>query len=67
MEVLNHFKDGVTKYRRRQWEKAIDAFKEALTLNEADKISQIYIDRCHHYMEKPPPEEWAGVWTMTAK
>jgi adenylate cyclase len=67
MEVLNHFKDGVTKYRRRQWDKAIDAFKEALTLNEADKISQIYIDRCQHYKENPPPEEWAGVWTMTSK
>jgi len=67
MEVLNHFKDGVTKYRRRKWDKAIDAFKEALTLNEADRISQIYIDRCQHYKENPPPKDWAGVWTMTSK
>lgn len=67
MEVLNYFKDGVTKYRRRQWKKAIDAFQEALHLNERDKISQIYIDRCRQYIENPPPEGWAGVWTMTSK
>ena len=67
MEVLNYFKDGVTKYRRRQWKKAIDAFQEALHLHERDRISQIYIDRCRQYMENPPPEGWAGVWTMTSK
>ena len=67
MEVLNYFKDGVTKYRRKRWKKAIEAFQEALRLNEMDKISQIYIDRCQHYTENPPPEEWAGVWTMTSK
>ena len=67
MEVLNYFKDGVTKYRRKQWKKSVDAFQEALHLNEQDKISQIYIDRCQYYMDHPPPEEWAGVWTMTSK
>ena len=67
MEVLNYFKDGVTKYRKKNWEKAIEAFQEALRLNERDKIAQIYIDRCQHYMENPPAKEWAGVWTMTSK
>ncbi|MEE8348899.1 MAG: adenylate/guanylate cyclase domain-containing protein [Acidobacteriota bacterium] len=67
MEVLNHFKDGVTKYRKRKWDKAIGAFQEALRLNEKDRILQIYIDRCNHYRKTPPPEEWTGVWTMTSK
>ncbi len=67
MDMLNYFKDGVTKYRKRNWEKAIGAFQEALRLNERDRISQIYIDRCQHYLENPPPEEWTGVWTMTSK
>ena len=40
MEVLNYFKDGVTKYRKKNWEKAIEAFQEALRLNERDKIAK---------------------------
>ncbi len=67
MEVLNHSKDGLNKYRQGNWEKSVDAFQEALSLHSDDRISQIYIDRCRHYMDHPPPEDWGGVWTMTSK
>ena len=68
MEVMNHFKDGLNKYRQGNWEKSVDAFQEALSLHSDDRISQIYIDRCRHYMDHPPPEDWGGgVWTMTSK
>ncbi len=67
MEVLNHFKHGLTLYRRKDWKRAIAAFEEALKLNPEDKISQIYIDRCRHYVSEPPPKDWGGVWTMKSK
>ena len=60
MEVMNHFKDGLNKYRQGNWEKSVDAFQEALSLHSDDRISQIYIDRCRHYMDHPPPEDWGG-------
>ncbi|MEO8384012.1 MAG: GAF domain-containing protein [Betaproteobacteria bacterium] len=54
MEVVNHFKDGLTKYRSGKWDPAISAFQEALVANPADKLSNIYIERCLKLKKAPP-------------
>ena len=67
MEAVNNFKNGLTQYRTGKWDKAIGAFKETLSLNPKDKLSQIYIERCEHLKENPPGDGWDGVWIMTSK
>jgi len=67
MEVVNNFKNGLTRYRACNWEKAIGAFKEALKLHQNDKLSQIYIERCEFLKKNPPGDGWNGVWVMTSK
>ena len=67
MEVLNQFQHGVSLYRQSQWEEAIESFQRALQLNPADSVSNLYLDRCQHYLADPPPEDWSGVWTMKEK
>ncbi len=67
MEVVSCFKSGIKYYREAKWDKAIDAFKEALALNPNDKLSTTYIERCNHMKENPPDGEWNGVWVMTSK
>lgn len=67
MEVVNHFKSGLTTYREGKWDKAIRAFEEALRLNQNDKLSQIYIDRCKYLQENLPGDDWNSVWVMTTK
>jgi len=67
MEAVNNFKNGLTHYRTGKWDKAIGAFKETLSLNPKDKLSQIYIERCEHLKENPPGDGWDGVWIMTSK
>ena len=67
MEVVNHFKDGLTKYRSGKWDTAISAFKEALAANPADKLSNIYIERCLKMKKAPPAGKWDGVWVMEDK
>ncbi|MBL7171877.1 MAG: GAF domain-containing protein, partial [Desulfobacteraceae bacterium] len=67
MEVVNNFKNGLTQYRARKWDKAIRAFKEALNLNQKDEPSKMYIRRCEHLKENPPGDGWNGVWVMTSK
>jgi hypothetical protein len=32
-----------------------------------DKLSAMYVERCRHFMENPPGDDWNGVWTMTEK
>lgn len=67
MDVVNYFNDGIAKYRKQQWDKAIKAFEFVLELHAEDRLSQIYIDRCQYFRSSPPPENWDGVWVMTSK
>lgn len=67
MEVVSYFKSGIKYYRDGKWDKAIEAFKEVLSLNPNDKLSNTYIERCNHMKENPPDGEWDGVWVMTSK
>ena len=67
MDVVNHFKDGLTKYRAGKWDPAVSAFREALSANPADKLSNIYIERCLKLKKSPPKGNWDGVWVMADK
>ena len=66
MDAVNHFRDGIEKYRRGDWDRAIDAFGETLKANPDDKLSQTYIDRCR-VLAEDPPADWNGIWIMTSK
>jgi adenylate cyclase len=67
MEAVNAFKSGLSYYRNSQWDKAIDGFAEASILNPTDRLPRMYVDRCMHFKENPPPEDWNGVWVMQTK
>ena len=67
MDVLNHFKDGIEKYRKRRFEPAIDAFRRALELNPKDALCDVYIERAEHLIANPPDTSWDGTWTMASK
>ena len=66
-DTLSAFETGLRHYRKREWQKAIGAFTEALTHYEHDQPSKLYLNRCEHYRQDPPPEDWGGVWSMTTK
>ena len=66
MDVVNHFNEGRTHYRSGDWDKAVGSFNEALAAHPADRLSQIYIDRCEH-MKENPPDDWDGVWKLESK
>ena len=67
METVNNFKNGLTQYRTGKWDRAIEAFREAHSLNQKDRLARIYIERCKHLKETPPGDDWDGVWVMTSK
>ncbi len=67
MEVVSCFKSGTKYYREGKWDKAIEAFTEALNLNANDKLSKTYIERCNYMKEHPPGDKWSGVWIMKSK
>ncbi|MDM8539869.1 adenylate/guanylate cyclase domain-containing protein [Desulfococcaceae bacterium HSG9] len=65
--VLELFDIGLKHYRRNNWRKAINFFSNALNLNPYDSVSKLFLDRCRHYLENPPLNEWDGVWVMETK
>lgn len=67
MEAVNCFRDGLALYRRREWDRAIARFQEALQLNPREQLCQMYIDRCTSFREQPPGEDWNGEWVMHSK
>lgn len=67
MDVLNHFRDGLSHYHQQQWTRASAAFGEALRLHPGDRLSAIYLERTAHFLEHPPGAEWDGVWVLQEK
>jgi adenylate cyclase len=66
-DALGRFRDGLAKYRRRQFDSARALFEEVLSINPEDKAAKLYIERCALLSANPPPPEWAGVWVMEGK
>ena len=65
--VIKHYAEGLKRYRDWEWEKAMESFQESLKFDKLDYPSRMYIERCLHYKENPPPEAWDGVWVWATK
>lgn len=65
--AMEAFKEGLSRYRRRDWKAAASCFREVLAANPKDGPSQIYMERCEIFRGKPPAPDWDGVWTVHSK
>jgi len=66
-DAMGHFRDGLARYRARAFESARALFEQVLAINPADKAARIYVERCDHLLQEPPPADWTGVWVMESK
>ena len=66
MDAVNYFREGITEFRKGDWDKSIGRFKEVLGANPNDALSHTYIER-NETMKKKNPKDWNGVWVMTSK
>ncbi len=67
MEAVGHFRDGVDRYRKQDWKRAVRSFREALKANPHDAMATDYIERCALMQAEPPGEGWDGVFVMKTK
>jgi adenylate cyclase len=65
--VLEAYDSGLDRYRRRDWNGAVQFFEAALALHGRDGPSQIYLERCRRFVVEPPPDDWNGVWVLSEK
>ncbi|MEE4297993.1 MAG: CHASE2 domain-containing protein [Pseudomonadales bacterium] len=66
-ELVARYNRALELYKARKFQEAIDAFRHALEVVPLDGPSLTYIDRCEDYLHEPPPADWDGVYTLTAK
>ena len=66
-EALEMFQEGLMAYRQQDWQEGMASFQNILTFNPGDSVSRHYLERCHHFSQNPPPEDWDFVWTLKTK
>jgi adenylate cyclase len=59
---LESFAAGLRAYRRRQWDKASQAFGEVLLRKPGDHPAQVFLERCRSLAAAPPPPDWQGAF-----
>ncbi len=61
------FANGLSCYRKQEWDAAERAFNECLALAPEDGPSQAFLARILAFRETPPPADWDGVWVAVGK
>jgi len=61
------FEEGLALYKQSQFKDAAGKFAEAKNLKSGDHPSFVYLKRCMHFIDNPPPKDWDGVFRMTTK
>ena len=61
------FANGLSCYRKQDWDAAEAAFNECLKLAPDDGPSRAFLERIRAFRENPPPAGWDGVWVAVGK
>jgi adenylate cyclase len=61
------FHQALDCFEKREWDQAIEGFRETLSIVKDDAPSQKYLDRSIDYLDNPPPDNWDGVYNLTEK
>lgn len=64
---LTYFSAGLENYRKQNWSQAIEFFEKVQESIPGDPPAQVMINRCREYKEKPPPENWKGIYIAREK
>ena len=64
-QLIEHYHKGREYYLNRKFHQAMNEFATILEeLDSNDKAAELYLDRCQHFLQQPPPKEWDGIWTL---
>jgi adenylate cyclase len=66
-EWLEDFAAGRAAYQAGDWHLAQDHFQTVLRLKPDDAPARIFLKRCRHFQQHPPPPNWQGVFVLESK
>lgn len=64
-KLAEEFGQALDHYFNREFQTAHDMFVKLS--EEGDLTSGVFVERCQHYMEEPPEDDWDGAFTMKSK
>jgi len=67
LECIKLYEEGLKLYRNKKFNNALENFKKSLDLCPDDGPSQVFIERCNHFLKYPVPDDWDGVFEMKTK
>ncbi|MBD2775961.1 GAF domain-containing protein [Iningainema tapete] len=69
LQIIEHYQKGRQYYLNRQFTSAQSEFAKVLEIDKNDLAAKLHLNRCHHWLQKPPTDnDWdAGVWTFKEK
>ncbi|MFA4922650.1 MAG: adenylate/guanylate cyclase domain-containing protein [Ignavibacteriaceae bacterium] len=67
LDCLSLFNEGLALYKKFEFKEAATKFAEAKNIKSNDHPAFVYLKRCMHFIENPPPKNWDGVFRMTTK
>ena len=65
-EMLDAYANALAAYRDKQWVAAATAF-ENLRQHSDDLLYNVYLDRIERFRQRPPPEDWDGIFEHLSK
>lgn len=66
-ELLPMYEEGMRLYLAQNWDAAEAAFRRVLDLRPDDGPASVYLERCGHFREEPPPAGWDGRYILKTK
>jgi len=66
-QAVDLFHQGLSYYRRKDWDRAEELFQKALNANPEDKTAPLYLDRCKVCSMTELPSDWDGVFVCETK
>ena len=67
LKTLDTYHESINLYREGKWHDALQLFTELQTHLDADKVIEIYVERCRSLLDNPPDELWDGVTKLDEK
>jgi adenylate cyclase len=65
-EEVREYQDSLALYRARRWEEAREKFA-ALAGKAGSPLYGLYKKRCEEFLERPPSEDWDGLFVLREK
>lgn len=67
MKIVEYYQNGRQFYLNRRFGQALAEFSKVQEIDPHNKAALLHIERCNHFLENPPADDWDGVWKLTEK